>query len=76
MCNYESMSLEELDRELNRYKDFLEEVIDEREMIFSTTGIHRVLTAKVEKYEKEISEIKEKIEDISCLIDKRNRKTE
>ncbi|WP_143162313.1 hypothetical protein [Sporobacter termitidis] len=71
MKKYDDMSTEELNNEIKRLKDLLEEVIEEREMIFSTTGIHRSVQYHVVKYETEINEIKENIDHISRLAEGR-----
>lgn len=76
MKKYDTMSMEELKDELKRLNDLLDEVVEEREMIFSTTGIHRSVQYHVMKYESEINEIKDSIAYITERIENHaNRST-
>ena len=69
MKDYGSMSKAELNAELERLRELLEEVTEEREiMIFGTTGLHRSVAHHIEKYATELNNIKGQIDTVSSLL--------
>ena len=68
METFDSMDKAALEAELLRLRDILDETIEERDMIFSTTGLHRSLAAHVKKYKEEIDELTEKIARVTTLL--------
>ena len=72
MKEYADMTITELKDELERLKDLLEEVTEEKEWILNrTTGLHRSVSRQVRKYETEIPAIEEKINAVTGLLKER-----
>ena len=70
MTDYDSMSTAELNAELERLRDLLEEVTEEREMmIFGTTGLHRSVAHYIEKYAAELKKINGQIDTVTNLLE-------
>jgi len=64
---YTEMSLQELQEELQRLKENLEEVEEEKFFVLGQSGFH-VSGGKVKQYEQEILELQAKIKEVERLI--------
>ncbi|NYE56754.1 hypothetical protein [Carboxydothermus ferrireducens] len=65
--DYAEMSLEQLQEELKKLKETLEEVEEEKFFVLGQSGFH-VSGGKVKQYEQEISELQAKIKEVERLI--------
>ena len=73
MKEYADMNEAELNDELGRLKDLLEDVIEEKEWILNrTTGLHRSVSRQVQRYETEIPQIEDKIAALARLLKERS----
>ena len=67
MIEYESLSVEALEKKLAEQKDLLEEVEEERAIILGQENLHMSSRIAI-KYNDEVQEIREDIEKIENLI--------
>lgn len=70
MIDFEKMSIEELEKRLVKLKDSLEDIEEERSIVLSQTGIH-LPGVTVKKFEIEIGEITESINELEELLQKK-----
>lgn len=70
MYGFEKMSIPELEKKLAELKDYLEDVEEERSLVLGQTGIH-LSSAIVGKYETEIEQINQHINEIEQLLQKK-----
>lgn len=70
MIDFEKMSIEELEKRLVKLKDSLEDIEEERSIVLGQTGLHVPGTA-VKKFEIEIGEITESINELEELLQKK-----
>jgi len=71
MIDFEKMSIEELKKRLVEFKESLEDIEEERSIVLGQTGIH-LPGSTVKKYEIEIDEIKQSINDLEELLRKKH----
>ena len=70
MNDFENMSIPDLEKKLKRFKDSLEDIEEERSLVLGQTGIH-LPGATVKKYEIEIEEINQCINELEGLLQKK-----
>jgi uncharacterized coiled-coil DUF342 family protein len=70
MVNFEKMSIEELEKKLVKFKESVEDIEEERSIVLGQTGLHVPGTA-VKKYEIEIDEINQSINELEQLLQKK-----
>lgn len=70
MVDFEKMSIEELEKKLVKFKDSLEDMEEERSIVLGQTGIHLPGTT-VKKYQIEIDEINQSINELEELLQKK-----
>jgi hypothetical protein len=74
MSELETMSLPELEAYLQRLRDDLEDVEEERMFVLGQTGLH-VSATEVKKFETTVQGLREKIAEVETAIDsRRNQK--
>ncbi len=70
MVDFEKMSIEELEKKLIKFKDSLEDIEEEKSIVLGQTGIH-LPGNTVKKYEIEIDEINQSINELEVLLQKK-----
>ncbi|MCT8976747.1 hypothetical protein N4T77_09060 [Clostridium sp. CX1] len=70
MSAFEKMSIEELEKRLIRLKEYLEDIEEERGFVLGQRGIH-LSSSVAEKYQIEINDLKESINELEELLRKK-----
>lgn len=71
MGDFEKISVPELEKKLAKLKEYLEDIEEERTLVLGQTGIH-LSSSTVRKYEAEIEEINQRINELEKLLQKKH----
>lgn len=71
MGDFEKMSVPELGKKLTKLKEYLEDIEEERRLVLGQKGIH-LSSCTVRKYEAEIEEINQHINELEELLQKKH----